>query len=44
MEVLSCEKLENINGGGKFVWYALSGVMLFFLGFFNGMVNPSKCN
>lgn len=44
MEVLSFEKLDSINGGGKKLWYLLGAGLSFFLGFFSGLVNPVKCN
>ena len=44
MEILSYGKLEEINGGGKTLWIILGGIWTFLLGFFNGIVNPKKCN
>lgn len=44
MEVLSYEKLEEINGGGKSLWLIIGGISTFLLGFVNGLVNPKKCN
>ncbi len=44
MEVLSFEKLDSINGGGKKLWYLLGAGLSFFLGLFSGLVNPVKCN
>ena len=44
MEILSNEKMENINGGGKSLWFVIGGIGAFFLGFLNGFVNPKRCN
>ena len=44
MEVLSNEKLETINGGGKTLWFIIGGAAFFILGFVYGFVNPQKCN
>lgn len=44
MEILSYEKLEKINGGGKSLWFIIGGIGTFFMGFINGLVNPKKCN
>ena len=44
MEILSNEKMKNINGGGKMLWRILGGLGAFFLGFLAGFTNPYKCN
>lgn len=44
MEILSNEKMANINGGGKALWFIIGGFGTFLLGFLNGFVNPKKCN
>ncbi len=44
MEILSSEKMENIKGGGKSLWFIIGGIGTFFLGFINGFVNPKRCN
>lgn len=44
MEVLSYEKLDSINGGGKSFWYLLGAGLSFLLGFISGFINPVKCN
>ncbi len=44
MEILSNEKLETINGGGKTLWVIFGGIGAFLAGFFSGFANPTKCN
>lgn len=44
MEILTNEKLNEINGGGKAFWLILGGAAAFLAGIFSGFMNPSKCN
>ena len=36
MKVISNMELDNINGGGKTLWFIIGGVALFALGIFCG--------
>lgn len=36
MEILSYEKLDNVRGGGKGIWFVLGGIFTFLAGVFVG--------
>ena len=42
MEILSNEKMNSINGGGRSIWFIIGGIGTFLLGFLNGFVNPKN--
>ena len=44
MELISNKELYTIYGGSKAsIWFAVGTVITFFLGLFDGIVNPNKC-
>lgn len=44
MEIIQNKELDNINGGGKLLWYALGAIGILVVGIIDGIINPQKCN
>ena len=44
MNTLTNQELNNINGGGRMLWYLIGGAALLICGIIDGLVNPQKCN
>lgn len=44
MEILSNQELNNINGGGKSIWYFFGGFCTLLVGLVTGFVNSRSCN
>lgn len=46
MEILNCEEMLQIDGGGfNFgLWYLAFGIFSFIVGVYEGLVNPRRCN
>lgn len=42
MEILSYEKLDNVRGGGKGIWFVLGGIFTFLAGVFAGFAQTES--
>lgn len=42
MEILSYEKLDNVRGGGKGIWFVLGGIFTFLAGVFAGFTQTES--
>ncbi len=43
MDILSCESLSEVKGGGKTLWFILGGIGVLISGIVAGFVNPYTC-